>query len=47
VVAGRVLDAELPAKAGDKVRIRFELGNDGCTGVVGWFIDDFEYYRCK
>jgi Zn-dependent metalloprotease len=35
------------AKAKDKVRIRFDLGNDGCTGVYGWYVDDFEFYRCK
>ena len=35
------------ATAKDKVRIRFDLGNDGCTGVYGWYVDDFEFYRCR
>lgn len=34
------------AKSGDKVRIRFELGNDGCGGVTGWYLDDINVYRC-
>lgn len=34
------------AVAGDKVKLRFELGNDGCGGIVGWFVDDVTVYRC-
>jgi Zn-dependent metalloprotease len=34
------------AVAGDKVKLRFELGNDACGGVKGWFIDDVNVYRC-
>lgn len=34
------------AKANDKVKLRFELGNDGCGGTFGWYLDDFMVYRC-
>ncbi len=30
----------------DKIRLRFDIGNDGCTGVVGWYIDDLMVYKC-
>jgi Zn-dependent metalloprotease len=42
-----IIDLTPYVKAKDKVRIRFELGNDGCTGLFGWYIDDFEFYRCR
>jgi Zn-dependent metalloprotease len=35
------------AQAGSKVRLRFDLGQDGCTGVVGWLVDDVNAYTCK
>ncbi len=34
------------AKAGDKVRVRFEMGNDGCGGFTGWYLDDINVYSC-
>jgi hypothetical protein len=34
------------ATASDKVKLRFELGNDGCGGIVGWYLDDVQLYRC-
>lgn len=34
------------AKANDKVKLRFELGNDGCGGTFGWYLDDFSVYQC-
>ena len=34
------------AVSGDKVKLRFELGNDGCGGVKGWYLDDVTVYRC-
>jgi len=27
-------------EGGDSIRLRFEFGVDGCTGVDGWYIDD-------
>ncbi|MFQ5463320.1 MAG: M4 family metallopeptidase [Phycisphaerae bacterium] len=34
------------AGSGDEVRLRFELGLDGCNGVIGWFVDDLQVYSC-
>ncbi|MBT8135397.1 MAG: M4 family metallopeptidase [Gammaproteobacteria bacterium] len=34
------------AAAGDSVRLRFEVGMDGCNGLLGWFIDDVQLYSC-
>ena len=30
----------------DRVKLRFELGNDGCGGTFGWYLDDVQVYRC-
>ncbi|MBC9733475.1 M4 family metallopeptidase [Nocardioides marmotae] len=35
------------AKKGDKVKIRFELGRDGCGGIDGWYVDDVKVVVCK
>ena len=34
------------ARPNDKVKLRFELGNDGCGGTFGWYLDDVTVYRC-
>ncbi|WP_457420211.1 M4 family metallopeptidase [Roseateles sp. P5_E7] len=34
------------AQPNDKVKLRFELGNDGCGGTFGWYLDDVTLYRC-
>ncbi len=34
------------AKPKDKIRLRFDLGTDGCTGTFGWYIDDLMVYQC-
>jgi len=34
------------AVAGDSVKLRFELGNDGCGGSFGWYLDDVMVYQC-
>lgn len=34
------------AKPKDKIQLRFDIGNDGCTGLFGWYIDDVMVYRC-
>ncbi|MEK6675732.1 MAG: M4 family metallopeptidase [Planctomycetota bacterium] len=31
---------------GQTVQIRFDLSKDGCTGVVGWYVDDLSIYTC-
>jgi len=31
---------------GDEFQLRFDMGLDGCNGVDGWYVDDFEVYSC-
>ena len=35
------------AKPKDKIRLRFDIGNDGCSGNIGWFVDDVTVYQCQ
>lgn len=35
------------ALPGDDVQLRFDLGTDGCNGVVGWYVDDVHAYTCS
>jgi len=35
------------AKKNDNVRLRWDIGNDGCGGNTGWYVDDIELYQCK
>lgn len=35
------------AQGKDKVRLRFDMGNDGCSGRFGWYVDDVQVYQCK
>lgn len=34
------------AGGGDSIRLRFEMGLDGCNGVIGWYVDDVRVYAC-
>ena len=34
-------------KKGDKVQFRWEFGQDGCGGNLGWFIDDTQVFYCS
>ncbi len=36
----------LGAVAGDSIRFRFELGQDGCGGNLGWFVDEVKVSHC-
>ena len=36
------IDLTALAEPGDTLRIRFDFGVDGCTGVEGWYIDNLE-----
>ena len=40
------LDLSGLANPGDTVRLRFELGMDGCNGNTGWYVDDVRVYTC-
>jgi Zn-dependent metalloprotease len=35
------------ADPGDTIRIRFNFGTDGCTGVDGWYVDDVKVQVCS
>lgn len=39
--------AALGAAAGDTVVFRWEFGNDGCGGNLGWYVDDTAVFSCK
>ena len=32
---------------GDDIQLRFDLGVDGCAGLVGWYVDDVHTYSCS
>jgi len=34
------------ARAGDTVRLRWDLGSDGCAGSVGWYLDNVNVFSC-
>lgn len=31
----------------DTLRLRWEMGSDGCNGRIGWYIDDVRIYHCQ
>lgn len=39
--------AALGAKAGDKVKMRYDFGQDGCGGNVGWYVDEVALLHCS
>ncbi len=34
------------AGGGDNIQLRFEMGLDGCNGVIGWYVDETQVYSC-
>ena len=32
---------------GDTIRLRYDFGMDGCTGIDGWYVDDVKVRACK
>ena len=41
-----VVDLSTLATAGQNVQLRWDFGQDGCGGVVGWYVDNFSTYTC-
>lgn len=41
-----VIDLTGIASGGDTIRFRFDFGKDGCVGLIGWYMDDFEVFTC-
>jgi cysteine-rich repeat protein len=35
------------ASPGDTIKLRFDLGTDGCNGTTGWYVDSVEAYSCS
>jgi hypothetical protein len=34
------------AGPGDTIRLRWDLGSDGCAGSVGWYLDNLNVFSC-
>jgi Ca2+-binding RTX toxin-like protein len=39
--------AALGVVPGDTIRLRYDMGMDGCTGIDGWYVDDVNAYTCN
>jgi Zn-dependent metalloprotease len=39
--------AALGVMPGDTIRLRFDFGMDGCTGVDGWYVDNVKIRACN
>jgi hypothetical protein len=37
----------LGLKSGDTMQLRFDIGRDGCGGVIGWSVDNVKLVDCK
>jgi Zn-dependent metalloprotease len=42
-----IIDLTGIANRKDKIRLRFDLGNDGCFGTFGWYVDDLQVLQCR
>ncbi len=42
-----IIDLAPYAKKNDNVRLRWDIGNDGCGGNTGWYVDDVQVYQCQ
>lgn len=42
-----IIDLAPYAQPKDKIVLRFDMGNDGCNGVFGWYVDDLSVYQCR
>jgi Zn-dependent metalloprotease len=38
--------ASLGVVPGDTIRLRFDFGMDGCTGIDGWYVDNVTVFLC-
>ncbi len=34
-------------KPGDSITLRFDFGQDGCSGIIGWYVDDVKVVTCN
>ncbi|MCW2791485.1 MAG: Thermolysin metallopeptidase, partial [Nocardioides sp.] len=35
------------AHVGDKIKLRFDMGRDGCGGIDGWYVDNIKVQVCQ
>lgn len=42
-----IINLEPYAQPKDKIRLRFDIGNDGCSGAFGWYVDDVSVFECR
>jgi len=42
-----IIDLEGYAEPKDKIRLRFDIGTDGCNGAFGWYVDDVSVFQCR
>jgi bacillolysin len=42
-----IIDLKYYAAPKDKIRLRFDMGTDGCGGAFGWYVDDVSVYECR
>jgi hypothetical protein len=39
--------AKIGVLPGDTIRLRYDFGMDGCTGVDGWYVDNVNVHSCE
>ena len=42
-----IIDLGYFAQPKDKIRLRLDMGTDGCGGLFGWYVDDVSVYECR
>lgn len=42
-----IINLENYAERKDKIRLRFDMGTDGCGGTFGWYVDNVTLYQCR
>ena len=42
-----IIDLKRYVKKKDEIRLRFDMGTDGCGGALGWYVDDVVLYQCR
>ena len=38
--------SKIGVTSGSNLKIRFEMGTDGCNGIEGWYVDEIYVYNC-
>jgi hypothetical protein len=43
----QIILARVGVLPGDSIRLRYDFGIDGCTGIDGWYVDDVNVHSCQ